>query len=180
MVARKTPHDSRFNQRAAALAGARLLLVDSDAARLGLSRQWIAWEGGPDVEIAAFGDEALDILGARSQRFDIVTVWPWLADDATVDMLGILRRCRSPVRLIAVTAATPAELGRPGRLAGVAAVVDTGQPLRLLSTLQTVLADDATVEAIVVRRRVPATLSAAWARAVYGTAPGQRIHAALD
>ena len=63
-------------------------------------------------DVARDADEALDILGARSQRFDAVAVWPWLADDATVDMIGILRRCNSPVRIVAITSLTPAELGR--------------------------------------------------------------------
>jgi hypothetical protein len=180
MTARNKLPDSRYGQRAAALAGARLMLVDSDSTRLGFNRQRIEREGGPDVEIATIGDEALDILGAKAQRFDVVTVWPWLADDETVDMFGVLRRCQSPVRLVAVTDATPAELGRVRRLAGAAAVEDSGQPLALFSTLSTVLAGDDTVEAIVIRRRVPASLTAEWARAIYGAAPGQRFGAALD
>ena len=179
-MSHRTPPDSKRIQRAAVLAGSRLMLVDSDADRLSLTRQWIAWEGGPDAEVAASGDEALDILGARSQRFDAVAVWPWLADDAIVDLFGILRRCNSPVRLVAVTALTPAELGRPGRLAGVAAVEDSGRPQGLIDTLERAVASDATVAAIVARRTAPRGMAEAWARAVYGTAPGQRFLAALD
>ena len=180
MTSHRTPPDSKRIQRAAALAGSRLMLVDSDADRLSLTRQWIAWEGGPDAEVAASGDEALDVLGARSQRFDAVAVWPWLADDAIVDFYGILRRCSSPVHLVAVTALTPAELGRPGRLAGVAAVEDTGRPQKLIETLARVVASDETVAAIVARRMAPRRLSETWARAIYGTAPGQRFHSDLD
>ena len=96
------------------------MLVDSDADRVHLTRQWIEWEGGPDAEVAAGGDEALDILGATAQRFDLVAVWPPLADCGDVDFFGVLRRCRSPVRLVAVTALTPAEArsGGPARGSG--------------------------------------------------------------
>ena len=123
---------------------------------------------------------ALDILGAASQQFDAVAVWPPLADEATTDLVGVLRRCNSPVRMIAVTASTPAEVSRAGRLAGVAAVEDTGRPAELIATLETVVASPQTVGAIVAARRVPSTISSAWALAIYGAPPGSRLHAALD
>ena len=180
MTGRRNHRESKRIQRAAGLADARLMLVDSDADRLSLTRQWIEWEGGPDAEVAALGDEALDILGARAQRFDVVAVWPWLADDATVDLLGVLRRCNSPVRVIAVTGLTPAELGRPGRLAGIAGVEDTGQPQKLIDMLTRVRAEHDTIAAIVASRTSPRGLSERWSRAIYGTSPGQRFHAHLD
>ena len=180
MVTGHGQKNTSHGERAAALSDARLMLVDSDPDRLSFTRRWIEWEGGPDAEVAALGDEALDILGAKSQRFDVVAVWPWLADDATVDMFGVLRRCNSPLRLIAVTGLTPAELGRSGRLAGVAAVEDSGEPHRLIAVLEAVRAGADTVATIIARRRAPTSLSDLWARAVYGTAPGQRFHSSLD
>ena len=180
MTSRRNTHESTRTLRAAILAGRRIMLVDSDASRVTLTRQWIEWEGGPEAEVAGSGDEALDVLGAKAQRFDVVAVWPWLTDDATVDLFGVLRRCASPVRLVAVTSLSPAELGRAGRLAGAAAVEATGEPRRLLATLHNVLAGQDTVGGLIHRRCVPATLSAEWAEAIYGTSPGHSFHAALD
>jgi hypothetical protein len=180
MTSRQKHPDSKRSLRARPIASARLMLVDSDPDRVLLTRQWIGWEGGPDAEVAAGGDEALDLLGASAQRYDIVAAWPTLADDANVDFFGVLRRCRSPVRLLAVTALTPGELGRPGRLAGVATVDDSGQPAGLLRALEATLAGGDTVEAIVTRKRAPASLSSEWANAIYGAPPGGRFHAALD
>ena len=180
MTSRQKLPDSKRSLRAKPISAARLMLVDSDADRVHLTRQWIEWEGGPDAEVAAGGDEALDILGATAQRFDLVAVWPPLADCGDVDFFGVLRRCRSPVRLVAVTALTPAELGQAGRLAGAAGVDDSGRPHGLLAALETIAAGHDTVAEIVARRRAPITLSALWAHAIYGTAPGGRFHAALD
>ena len=180
MTSRKHLRDSMRILKASPLADARLMLVDSDPDRVAFTRRWIETEGGPEAEVVATGDEALDVIGAKSQRFDIVTIWPWLADDRAVDLVGVLRRCKSPMRLVAVTSATPAELGRCGRLAGVAAVESSGQPNNLLVVLGDVLARQDSVGDIVAQRRVPPTLSNEWARAIYGTASGQRFHAPLD
>ncbi len=180
MTSRQKVPDSKRTFRAKPIASARLLLVDSDAGRLLLTRQWIEWEGGPDAEVAAGGDEALDILGAAAQRFDLVAVWPTLDDDRDVDFFGVLRRCCSPVRLVAVTALTPAEVGRAGRLAGAAAVDDSGQPHGLVAALETVFDGSETVAAIIMRKRAPASMTAEWANAIYGAPPGGRFHAALD
>lgn len=166
--------------RAEPLAGARLLLVDSDIERLALHRSWIENEGGPDAEAAALGDEALDILGAKAQQIDVVAVWTPLADDATVDLFGVLRRCNSPVRVMVATSFTPADFARPGRLAGTTLVDDSGTPNDLIASLETVLAGDGSVASIVASRRVPRSLAADWAEAIYGTRPGSHFHAPLD
>ena len=180
MASRQRKPESKRTFRAKPIVAARLMLVDSDANRLSLTRQWIECEGGPEAEVAAGGDEALDILGAAAQQFDLVAVWPALADDASVDFFGVLRRCSSPVRLVAVTALTPAEVGRPGRLAGAAAVDGSGQPFGLIATLETVLAGSESVAAIVTRKRAPSSMTVEWANAIYGTPPGGRFHATLD
>ena len=180
---RATPPKSKSSNRllrAEPLADARLLLVDSQVDRLRLHRGWIEREGGPEAETATLGDEALDILGANAQQFDIVALWPPLADDAAVDFIGVLRRCKSPVRLMVVTAFSPTEVARPGCYAGCAFVDDSGTPNGLLAALETVLAGDDSVAEIVANRRVPLPLKRGWAEVIYGTRPGSRFHAALD
>jgi hypothetical protein len=84
------------------------------------------------------------------------------------------------VRLVAVTSLTQAELGGAGRLAGAAAVADSGELHGLIDTLATVYSGRDTVDAIVSRHRVPASLQRDWAWAIYGTFPGQHFHADLD
>ena len=76
----------------AGFARARLLLVGSDAKRLAADRAAIEDAGLPEPETAITGDEALDILGAHAQQFDLVIIRPQLADDPDVDFAGILRR----------------------------------------------------------------------------------------
>ncbi len=180
MTSRSPKSDSDRRRKAEALGTARLLLVDSNSARMSLTRQWIERQGGPDAEIAGAGDEALDLLGAAAQRYDLVVVWPTLADEQDVDFFGVLRRCRSPVRLVAATPLTPPQMPRPGRLAGTAAVESAGPSAELTATLVSVLKSFETVERIVTQKRAPSTMSKTWAQAIYGTAPGQRFHAELD
>lgn len=180
MAAPPKPKSSNRLLRAEPLAGTRLLLVDSDAERLAFNRAWIENGGGPEAETAALGDEALDILGATAQQFDAVAVWPPLADDATVDCIGVLRRCSSPVRVLIVTAFTPTEVARPGRFAGAALIDDSGTPNGLVAALEAALAGDDSVAAIVASRRVPLSMRRGWAEVIYGTRPGSRFHAPLD
>lgn len=164
----------------AGLASARLLLVGSDAVRLAADRAAIEDAGGMEPEVAESGDAALDILGAHAQQFDLVIVRPKLTDDPAVDFPGILRRCKSPVRMMAVTPVTPANFPQPGRLAGMVAVSDCGTDRGFVRTIRSVLAANNTVAGIVATKEVPPTLDANWAYAIYGTPPGKRFHADLD
>ena len=164
----------------AGFARARLLLVGSDAKRLAADRAAIEDAGLPEPETAITGDEALDILGAHAQQFDLVIIRPQLADDPDVDFAGILRRCKSPVRLMAVTPAQPPRFPQPGRLAGVAAIADCGTDDGFVRTLRSVLAASSTVAGIVTTKQVPPILDATWAHAIYGAPPGSHVYADLD
>jgi CheY-like chemotaxis protein len=164
----------------ATLATARLLLVDGDVHRRFVNRQWLETAGTPEPEVADTGDEALDILGAAAQQFDAVIFWPALRDAAAVDFTGVLRRCRSPVRMMAVTRAHVDDLPMKGRLAGITAVDDTDTPRGLVLAVRRVLEDGLLVAEIVRDKRVPLILGAAWAEAIYGTRPGGQFYADLD
>lgn len=161
-------------------ARARLLLVGSDAKRLAADRAAIENAGLPEPETAITGDDALDILGAHAQQFDLVIVRPKLADALNVDFPGILRRCKSPVRLMAVTPVQPPNFPQPGRLAGVAAVADCGTDRGFVRAIRSVLAASSTVAGIVTTKQVPPTLAATWAHAIYGAPPGSHVYADLD
>ena len=162
------------------LDGARLLLVDGDVQRRFLNRQWLEIAGAPEPEVADSGDEALDILGAAAQQFDAVLVWLPLRDAAAVDFAGVLRRCRSPVRLVGVTQAHIDDVSAKGRLAGITALDDSGTPRGLVQCVRAVLASGLSVEEIVRDRRVPRLIGRAWSEAIYGTAPGGQFYADLD
>jgi hypothetical protein len=179
MARRSNSRSTRLSNAGRPLRDERLLFIDSDAERLAFHRLWLSWVDGPDVECVSTGDEALDHLGAVAQQVDAVALWPPLADEGAVDFIGVLRRCRSPLRVVAVTSLSPAEFGRCGRMAGIGAVVDSGQPADLVATLIATARSGASVERIVSSRSTPA-LPPEWALAIYGTPPGQSFHAALD
>ncbi len=159
---------------------ARILYVDGDAARAKKIRAAIEIAGFPEAEHASTGDEALDVLGARAQQFDVVVAWMPLPDAEHVDLPGVLRRCKSPVRLIALTTLTPRTFPLAGRMAGVAGVAGHQGERIIVNCIRDVLASDHTVAEIVGSHRVPTTLNEPWAMRIYGHHPGARFQAKLD
>ncbi|MFM9941526.1 MAG: hypothetical protein ACKVP7_18740 [Hyphomicrobiaceae bacterium] len=159
---------------------ARILYVDGDVVRAKKLRQALEIAGFPEAEHAATGDEALDVLGARAQQFDVVIAWMPLKDAEHVDLPGVLRRCQSPVRLIALTTLTPRSFPLAGRMAGVAGVDGHQGERTIINCVRAVLASPHTVAEIVASHRVPTTLSEPWAMRIYGHQPGARFQAKLD
>ena len=181
MAKRTTTSQSNNQSRSSgAASGTRVLLVDSDGPRARANRSWLETRVGAQLECANSGDEALDVLGAAAQQLDGVVFWPWLADDARVDFPGVLRRCKSPLKLMAVTSLSPTALGRAGRLAGVSVVDDDATQTSLVRGLETLLTAGDRISDIVATRRVPLALTRAWAEAIYGAGPGRPFHAPLD
>ena len=119
--------------------GARILYVDGDAQRSARIRHLIEDAGFPEAEHAVSGDEALDLLGAAAQQFELVVAWMPLKD-GDADLPGVLRRCASPVRLVALTTLTPRTFPLAGRLAGVAAVDGQHGEGTLIASFDAVLA----------------------------------------
>ncbi len=159
----------------------RILLVDAHEKRRRAYRDAIELAGCGEPEIAASGDEALDVLGARAQQFDVVAAWMPLPDADSVDVVGILRRNRSPVRLILVTSQHPRDFPRAGRLAGICGADSTGTEHGFIKLIRAVMADDHTsVANVVAGQSVPRTLSDDWAQRVYGVPSGSRFHSKLD
>jgi DNA-binding NarL/FixJ family response regulator len=159
---------------------ARILYVDADPARSRKVRAAIEIAGFGEPEFAATGDEALDILGARAQQFDVVAAWMPLADTATVDLPGVLRRCRSPVRFVVLTTLTPRTYPLAGKLAGAAGVDGTRGERGIVQCLRAVLASPHTIAHVVASQQVPDTLSEPWATRIYGHQPGATFSAKLD
>ncbi len=169
-----------FASQAVDGACARLLYVDDTPARSARYREALEIAGFPPAEDVGSGDEALDLMGARAQRFDAVIAWLPLADAAMVDFFGILRRCASPVRLLGLTTLTPPTYPLAARLAGLCGMEGTRGERGFVTGLRAVLASGASVAEIVAARRVPETLRRNWALRIYGVEPGAWFDAALD
>ena len=174
-MSQKFPHAS-----AEAGGPARILYVDPDPVRSMQVREAIEIAGFGEPETATSGDEALDVLGSRAQQFDVVAAWMPLPDSEAVDLPGVLRRCRSPVRLVALTTLTARTYPLAGRLAGIAGVSGDRGERNIVQCLRTVLASDHTVANIVARHVGPETLPEVWTMRVYGHQPGARFSAKLD
>ncbi len=159
---------------------ARILYVDADAARAKKVREAIEIAGFGEPEFATSGDEALDVLGARAQQFDVVAAWMPLPDAASIDLPGILRRCNSPVRLVVLTTLTPRTFPMAGRLAGAAGVDGARGERGIVQCLRAVLASPHTIAHVVASHQVPDTLSETWAARIYGHQPGAYFSAKLD
>jgi DNA-binding NarL/FixJ family response regulator len=159
---------------------ARIMLVDGDEARSSELRRALRFHGFGEAEVAATGNEALDLLGALEQRVDLVVVWAPLPDDAELDLIGILRRLRSPVRLACVIQPAKAKSIRFGRLAGVTVGLLQASPDELAFQLDIILKAGRSVREIVESQTVPRLLTDAWAQAIYGTLPGARFTGPLD
>lgn len=180
MIRNRSPHAGPTSVDDPDAPRARILIVDADDARAKQHRDAIEIAGFPEPERAVSGDDALDILGAMAQRFDIVAMWAPLADHAGVDFAGVLRRCQSPVRLAVMTDLSPRDYPSPGRLAGACALEGRSGERGMIGCLRRVQLDGAAIADIQSGRQVPAMLDQVWALAIYGAPPGSRIVAALD
>jgi CheY-like chemotaxis protein len=160
-------------------AQSMILIVDDYPKRGEAFRKALRDDGYNEPLLAQSGDEALDVLGAHAQQFDLVIAWMPLADDGRLDFLQILRQLGSPVR---VACATPLPLGqypKPGRLAGATAILHQPDPAGLAVQADILIQNGATVGHIVASQRVPRLIPDAWAQAIYGTLPGSRFSASL-
>jgi hypothetical protein len=158
----------------------RVLIVDGDNDRARKFGEALEIAGYPEPERALSGDDALDILGARAQQFDIVAVWAPLPDYGVVDFAGVLRRCRSPVRLAIITDLSPRDFPQPNRLAGTCAVEGRSGERGVVRCLKAVAQHGTSVGDIVATRHVPSKLDQVWALAIYGAPPGARVSVPLD
>lgn len=161
-------------------AANRILLADASAVRRAAYRRAIEDAGFGEPECADSGDEALDLLGARAQQFDVVAAWMPLPDDADVDLAGVLRRCNSPVRLLVMTNLGPRDYPRAGRLAGCAGVESKGSEREFIRLVRAIAGTACSVADIVSGRQAPATLADDWSARIYGVPPGARFHGRLD
>jgi CheY-like chemotaxis protein len=159
---------------------ARILVVDANKARAADLRRLLEKEGFGEPLLAHTGDEALDVLGAHAQRFDLVLAWGPLADDAKLDFFGILRRLASPVRLVCVTPLAREKYPKPGRLAGVTCVIQQNDLTGLPAQIDILLRHGSSVAQIVTSKHVPRLLADTWAMAIYGAKPGSTFTGPLD
>jgi CheY-like chemotaxis protein len=155
----------------------RLLLVEPDAQVASVIGLCLAWHGIGTPEMAADADEALDLLGASRQRFDLVLMAYPLPDESEIDVAAVLRNSHSPVRLVRYGGLQTEVVRRPGSFVGTAAMIDELDCAGLARGLSSILDAPVRVVDIIARRRVPETIASAWGLAIYGAAPGQSFNA---
>lgn len=161
-------------------AQSAILIVDDFARRGENLRRILRDDGYREPEVAASGDEALDVLGAHAQRFDLLIVWVPLADGGRLDLFKVLRQLSSPVRIACATPLRCEAFPEPGRLAGATAILFEPDLNRMAVQADILIQNGDSVGDIVSLREVPRLLPDAWALAIYGTKPGSRFTAPLD
>ena len=167
-------------------AQSAILIVDADADRADKLRKVLRDDGYLEPLTAASGDEALDVLGAHAQQFDLVIAWVPLIDEGRLDVFQVLRKLGSPVRIACATPLTCERYPKPAtKLAGATAVLQQAKldgPVfqGMAAQADILIQNGASVGRIVSTRRVPRLLPDAWALAIYGAKPGMHITAPLD
>lgn len=161
-------------------ARSAILIVDADAGRADDLRKLLRDEGYAEPLTAATGDEALDVLGAHAQQFDLLIAWVPLIDEGRLDFLGVLRQLSSPVRVAGLTSLPCDRYPNPEKLAGVTAILQLRKLDGIAAQADIIIQNGASVGTIVATRRVPRLLPDAWANAIYGTDPGMPITSALN
>jgi hypothetical protein len=137
--------------------------------------------GFGEPSLAEEADEALDVIGAKAQAFDLVLMAFSPADAVDVALVRVLRRVRSPIRLALYGALEAEDLADASPLVGAAAYIDLASLTRIAPQVRALLGAPCTVAHILATARTPASLSRRWAIAIYGATPGDPIpRARLD
>ena len=157
-----------------------ILIVDADHNRADRLRQILRDDGYMEPLTAASGDDALDVLGAHAQQFDLVIAWVPLIDEGRLDFFQILRQLNSPVRIACATPLTCERYPNSGKLAGATAVLQASKLDGMAAQADILIQNGASVARIVSARRVPRLLPDTWALAIYGARPGTPIAKPLD
>ena len=161
-------------------ADSAILIVDSDARRADLLRQTLRDDGYLEPFTAKSGDDALDVLGAHAQQFDLVIAWVPLIDEGRIDFFQILRKLGSPVRIACTTPLTCERYPNPAKLAGATAILQGGKLDGIAAQADILIQSGSSVARIVSAKRVPRLLPDTWALAIYGARPGTPIVKPLD
>jgi CheY-like chemotaxis protein len=160
-------------------AQSTILIIDADQTRANNLRQTLRDDGYLEPLTAASGDEALDVLGAHAQQFDLVIAWVPLIDEGRIDFFQILRKLGSPVRIACATPLTCDRYPNPTKLAGATAVLHAPKLAGLAAQADILIQNGSTVGHIVSTRHVPRLIPDAWAMAIYRTKPGTQISVPL-
>jgi hypothetical protein len=157
------------------------MLVEPDR-RLGQAlRLVLEWNGFGEPLVAEDAEEALDLLGAKAQAFDLLLMAYGPIEPVDVSLIRVLRRIRSPLRLALYGPLEPEELLDAAALTGAAAYIDLAGLTRIAGQIRELLAAPFTVQHIIENARAPTTMSRRWVLAIYGTEPGHAFaRARLD
>ena len=187
-MARSTPHShtaaagsgTKPASTAKPRAQSTVLIIDADRARADKLRQVMRDDGYREPLTAVSGDDALDVLGAHAQQFDLVIAWVPLIDEGQRDFFLILRQLGSPVRIACATSLAHQRYPNPNKLMGATAILYQPKLEGVAAQADILIQSGVSVRHIVSSRVVPRLLPDAWAIAIYGTKPGTPITASLN
>jgi len=176
-----SPHDmqtANAEQLRQVLAPANILLVDHQASISSAINATLKRYGVSALDRLATADEALDALGYTSRPYDLVLLRAGLPHGEALKVLGVLTRQLARLRVALHGSVDLARLPEPQRYAGVARCIELLSLPGIVRGTAIVLASDATVANILDAHRVPETITADWADAIYGAPPGSALQPA--
>jgi CheY-like chemotaxis protein len=155
------------------LAEANILLVDDESGIADVISNVLKRYGAGTIERAVSADEALDMLGYTTRPYDLVMLRAGLPNADALKVLRVLSRQRANLRVSLHGSSDLANLAEPRWYEGVARCIEISGLPGIVRGVAIVLASNATLENILTTNVVPETISADWARAIYGALPGQ-------
>jgi hypothetical protein len=161
------------------LAGANVLILDSDASTALLLRDRLEQDHGARVDVAATLDEALDVLGNAARPVALVMCDTLVDGGACVDVLRLLIGHRAHVAVTLHGSYPPEDYAAPENLVGAAAYTHLANSGEAVAKAEEVLRLGLDVATIVARRIVPPSLDPMSGMAIYGAAPGDRFPVTL-
>ena len=155
------------------LVSANILLVDHESGIGDVVSSVLKRYGASAIERAVSADEALDMLGYTTRRYDLVMLRAGLPNREALQVLRVLSRQRAKIRVSLHGGSDLANLAEPHHYGGVARCIEISGLPGIVRGVAIVLASNATLAQILTTSLVPETISADWAQAIYGALPGR-------
>lgn len=153
------------------------LMLDVERRCIETVRDEMVRRGSGDLEQAGTADDALDMIGAASQPFDVILLAGGRMQLQSIHVLTMLLKQRSRSVVVAyVPGAAPSTTAWRSFL-GVADWLDLKDSERWPRKLARAVADGASVNRILERGRVPWDIDPVVAKAIYAALPGEAFQA---
>lgn len=177
------PHDMQTasaEQLRQVFEAANILLVDHEPLVANAIAAVLQRYGASAIDRATTADEALDALGYTSRPYNLVMLRAGLPHQDAVKVLRVLTRQKAQLRVTLHGADDLTELREPQWYEGIARCIEISGLPGIVRGSAIVLASDATIANIIASNRVPETMSADCADAIYGAPPGTHAKRQLN